>query len=60
MLSRPGADRLQQGMGGAFGKPQGVASRISIGQVMLSIRTKDARDEGGGGVPSRQVQVPGP
>ena len=41
MLSCAGADRLQQGMRGAFGKPQGVASRISIGQVMLSIRTKD-------------------
>lgn len=41
MLSCAGADRLQQGMRGAFGKPQGVAARISIGQIMLSIRTKD-------------------
>ena len=32
-------------MRGAFGKPQGVASRISIGQVMLSIRTKDVHAE---------------
>merc|ERR1712075_3775 len=45
MLSCAGADRLQQGMRGAFGKPQGVASRISIGQVMLSIRTKDVHAE---------------
>ena len=55
-----GADRLQQGMRGAFGKPQGVASRISIGQVMLSIRTKDVHAEKAvEAFPSRQVQVPG-
>mmetsp|Transcript_5082 Transcript_5082/g.18443 ORF Transcript_5082/g.18443 Transcript_5082/m.18443 type:complete len:192 (-) Transcript_5082:86-661(-) len=41
MLSCAGADRLQTGMRGAYGKPQGVAARISIGQIMLSIRTKD-------------------
>lgn len=41
MLSCAGADRLQTGMRGAFGKPQGVAARVSIGQVLLSIRTKD-------------------
>jgi large subunit ribosomal protein L10e len=41
MLSCAGADRLQTGMRGAYGKPQGVAARVSIGQIMLSIRTKD-------------------
>lgn len=41
MLSCAGADRLQTGMRGAFGKPQGVAARVSIGQILLSIRTKD-------------------
>ncbi|KAD4584291.1 hypothetical protein E3N88_21892 [Mikania micrantha] len=42
MLSCAGADRLQTGMRGAFGKPQGVCARVSIGQVLLSVRCKDA------------------
>ncbi|KAG0608232.1 hypothetical protein M758_8G089900 [Ceratodon purpureus] len=41
MLSCAGADRLQTGMRGAFGKPQGVCARVSIGQVLLSVRCKD-------------------
>ncbi|KAK9790099.1 hypothetical protein WJX73_002400 [Symbiochloris irregularis] len=41
MLSCAGADRLQTGMRGAFGKPQGVCARVSIGQILLSIRCKD-------------------
>ncbi|WMV32012.1 hypothetical protein MTR67_025397 [Solanum verrucosum] len=32
MLSCAGADRLQTGMIGAFGKPQGVCARVAIGQ----------------------------
>nr|ANM86117.1 60S ribosomal protein L10-2 [Stygiella incarcerata] len=42
MLSCAGADRLQTGMRGAFGKPQGVVARVTIGQVLMSIRCKDA------------------
>lgn len=42
MLSCAGADRLQTGMRGAYGKPQGLVARVNIGQVMMSIRTKDA------------------
>lgn len=42
MLSCAGADRLQTGMRGAFGKPTGLAARVSIGQILISIRTKDA------------------
>lgn len=42
MLSCAGADRLQQGMRGAWGKPHGTAARVSIGQVLISIRTKDS------------------
>lgn len=34
--------RLQQGMRGAFGKPMGTAARVNIGQVLISVRTKDA------------------
>ncbi|PYH96061.1 60S ribosomal protein L10 [Aspergillus ellipticus CBS 707.79] len=42
MLSCAGADRLQTGMRGAFGKPQGVVARVNIGQIILSVRTRDA------------------
>ncbi|KAG9156776.1 hypothetical protein Leryth_025460 [Lithospermum erythrorhizon] len=41
MLSCAGADRLQTGMRGAFGKPLGTCARVAIGQVLLSVRTKD-------------------
>ena len=41
MLSCAGADRLQTGMRGAFGKPQGVCARVQIGQILLSIRCRD-------------------
>lgn len=40
MLSCAGADRLQQGMRGAFGKPYIKTARVSIDQVLISIRTK--------------------
>ena len=38
MLSCAGADRLQTGMRGAFGKPQGTVARVHIGQPIISIR----------------------
>ena len=41
MLSCAGADRLQTGMRGAFGKPNGLVARVTIGQVLLSVRTRD-------------------
>jgi len=40
MLSCAGADRLQTGMRGAFGKPTGVVARVHIGQILISIRCK--------------------
>lgn len=40
MLSCAGADRLQTGMRGAFGKPYGRVCRIDINQVIMSIRVK--------------------
>ena len=43
MLSCAGADRLQTGMRGAFGKPNGLVARVNIGQIILSCRTRDAR-----------------
>lgn len=41
MLSCAGADRLQTGMRGAFGKPFGLCARVAIGQVLMSIRCRD-------------------
>ena len=34
--------RLQTGMRGAYGKPQGLVARINIGQTIMSIRSKDS------------------
>lgn len=42
MLSCAGADRLQTGMRGAFGKPTGLVARVDIGQILMSIRTKES------------------
>eukprot|EP01005_Ploeotia_sp_CARIB1_P001404 NODE_337_length_929_cov_894.826683_g329_i0.p1 GENE.NODE_337_length_929_cov_894.826683_g329_i0~~NODE_337_length_929_cov_894.826683_g329_i0.p1 ORF type:complete len:252 (+),score=63.21 NODE_337_length_929_cov_894.826683_g329_i0:78-758(+) len=45
MLSCAGADRLQTGMRGAFGKPNGTAARVKVGQILLSVRSRmDKRD----------------
>merc|ERR1712187_5562 len=41
MLSCAGADRLSSGMRHSYGKPIGVAARVDIGQVLLSVRSKD-------------------
>lgn len=40
MLSCAGADRLQTGMRGAYGKPHGSAARVKIGQILMSCRSK--------------------
>merc|ERR1712112_590511 len=48
MLSCVGADRLQTGMRGAFGKAHGTAARVKIGQILISVRSYD----------KIQVQVP--
>uniref|UniRef100_A0A673U864 Uncharacterized protein n=1 Tax=Suricata suricatta TaxID=37032 RepID=A0A673U864_SURSU len=40
MLSCAGADRLQTGMRGAFGKSQGTVAWVRIGRVIMSISTK--------------------
>merc|ERR1712183_895000 len=42
-LSCAGADRLSTGMRGAFGKSYGTAARVHIGQVLISIRTQEAK-----------------
>ncbi|KAH7820774.1 putative 60S ribosomal protein L10-2 [Monocercomonoides exilis] len=38
MLSCAGADRLQTGMRGAWGKPCGLVARVDIGDVIISVR----------------------
>ncbi|OQE44485.1 hypothetical protein PENCOP_c002G03449 [Penicillium coprophilum] len=45
MLSVAGADRLQTGMRGAFGKPAGKVARVNVGQILLSVRTVDRHRE---------------
>ena len=41
MLSCAGADRLQSGMRGAFGKPLSLVARVEIGQILLSVRCQE-------------------
>merc|ERR1712054_518526 len=41
MLSCAGADRLLTGMRGAFGKANGTAARINIGQIIMSVRARE-------------------
>mmetsp|Transcript_19903 Transcript_19903/g.29454 ORF Transcript_19903/g.29454 Transcript_19903/m.29454 type:complete len:212 (-) Transcript_19903:85-720(-) len=42
MLSCAGADRLSSGMRHSYGKPTETAARVSIGQILISIRAKDS------------------
>jgi large subunit ribosomal protein L10e len=41
-LSCAGADRLSSGMRQAFGRPYGLVARVDIGQVIMSVRSKEA------------------
>lgn len=40
MIATAGADRLQEGMRKAFGKPIGLAARVEIGSVILELSVK--------------------
>jgi len=40
MIATAGADRLQEGMRKAFGKPIGLAARVGTGDVVLELRVK--------------------
>ncbi len=40
MIATAGADRLQEGMRKAFGKPIGLAARVEIGSTILEISVK--------------------
>jgi large subunit ribosomal protein L10e len=41
MIATAGADRLQEGMRRAFGKPTGRAARIDVGQEILTVYVKE-------------------
>lgn len=41
MLSCAGADRLQTGMRGAWGKPAGKVARVNINDILISVRVKE-------------------
>ena len=41
MLSCAGADRLQTGMRGAFGKSYGKVARVKIGSILYSVRCRE-------------------
>ena len=41
MLSCAGADRLQTGMRGAWGKSYGTCARVKVGQILISGRCKE-------------------
>merc|ERR1712025_466555 len=57
MLSCAGADRLQTGMRGAYGKAHGTAARVRIGQILLSVRTHDKFKDEVVEAEKEQVQV---
>ena len=47
MIATAGADRLQEGMRKAFGKPIGLAARVGIGSVILELSVKAENFEKG-------------
>jgi large subunit ribosomal protein L10e len=44
MATGAGADRVQSGMRGAFGKPMGTAARVSKGQAVMSVYIKKTEE----------------
>ncbi len=40
MIATAGADRLQEGMRRAFGKPVGLAARVEIGNTIIELKIK--------------------
>jgi large subunit ribosomal protein L10e len=47
MIATAGADRLQEGMRRAFGKPVGLAARVKAGDVIMILRITNAYIEKG-------------
>ncbi len=42
MIATAGADRLQEGMRRAFGKPVGLAAKVKVGDTIMELRIKKA------------------
>ena len=47
MIATAGADRLQEGMRKAFGKPIGLAARVEIDSTILELHVKAENLEAG-------------
>ena len=59
MIATAGADRLQEGMRKAFGKPIGVAARVGIGTVVLELHVKAADlEKGKGAIHAAKAKLP--
>lgn len=59
MIAVAGADRLQEGMRRAFGKPIGLAARIRHGQVVLELHIKaDALEKAKVGMKTAASKLP--
>ena len=59
MLSCAGADRLQTGMRGAFGKTYGTVARVEIGQILFSVRARDIHKEQLEAMRRAKYKIPG-
>lgn len=59
MIATAGADRLQEGMRKAFGKPIGVAARVDIGSTVLELQVRAADlDKGKNAMHAAKAKLP--
>ena len=59
LIATAGADRLQEGMRKAFGKPIGRAARVAIGQVILELSAKaENLEQGKEAIHSASAKLP--
>jgi large subunit ribosomal protein L10e len=59
MIATAGADRLQEGMRKAFGKPIGLAARVEIGDTVLELSVKsDNLDKGKEAMQAASAKLP--
>lgn len=59
MIATAGADRLQEGMRKAFGKPIGLAARVEIGDTILELSVKSENlDKGREAMKAASAKLP--
>ena len=59
MIATAGADRLQEGMRKAFGKPIGLAARVEIGDTVLELSVKSENlDKGKEAMKAASAKLP--